>query len=185
LLQRGGLLLAGVLIGLLTSGLLLVLIAEPRGEPARLHPPPTPRPVRVHVAGAVRQPGVYELPQGAVVAQAIEAAGGGRPEADLEAVNLAAPLADGQQVFVPRRAADAALEPGSQAGSTPRSVLLNINTATASELEDLPGIGPVLAERIVAYRQEHGPFQKVEDLLRVPGIGPAKLADIEGLVTVR
>jgi competence protein ComEA len=171
------------MIGLLAAGLLWLLIAEPRGEAVRLIPPPTPGPLRVYVSGAVAHPGVYDLPLGSIVEQAVEAAGGPLEEADLDRINLAAPLEDGEQIRVPLQ-----IE-ASPVGVTPVSDphtadLVNINTATAPELELLPGIGPSLAQAIVSYRESHGLFHEIEGLLDVPGIGPAKLEQIRGLVTV-
>jgi competence protein ComEA len=184
--RRAAPIAVGVLIGLLAAGLLGLLIVEPRGEAIRLLPPPSPAPLRVHVSGAVAHPGVYSLPRGSIVQQAIEAAGGALTDADLDRVNLAAPVDDGQQVRVPfvtqppPEGATAVL-PGPD---PPATGLVNINTATAPELELLPGIGPSLAQSIVAYREAHGLFREVEDLLDVPGIGPAKLEQIRALVTV-
>ncbi|GIV00630.1 MAG: hypothetical protein KatS3mg014_2245 [Actinomycetota bacterium] len=140
-------------------------------------------PILVHVAGWVRRPGVYRLAAGARVIDAIEAAGGARRGALLEALNLAAPLADGTQVLVPR---EGRASPGAPpaAGGSGGTALVNVNTATADELETLPGIGEVLAQRIVDHRTEHGPFASVDDLLDVSGIGEAILEDIRDLVTV-
>ena len=135
------------------------------------------RVITVHVAGAVRSPGVVEVAAECRVGDAIAAAGGVLPDADLGRVNLAAPLADGQQVLVPATSAEAA---GTVAGDG----RVRINLAGVDELEALPGVGPVLAERIVAYREEHGPFTVVEDLLDVPGIGEAKLAALREAVLV-
>jgi len=182
---RAGPILLGVLIGLLAGGLVWLLIAEPQGEAVRLVPPPTPPPLHVHVSGSVVQPGVYDLPNGSIVEQAIEAAGGALPEADLDRINLAAALEDGLQIRVPSRTQ---APPGTQSlpldPDPPSGTLLNINTATAPELELLPGIGPALAQSIVAYREAHGLFRALEDLLDVPGIGPAKLEQVRGLITV-
>lgn len=133
--------------------------------------------IMVHVSGEVRVPGLVRLPEGARVGEAVAAAGGVTPLADLSSVNLAAPLADGQQVAVPGRGRS---DPGPAAGSGVGRVRLN--SATAAELEALPGVGPVLAGRIVAHREAHGPFASVEDLLDVPGIGEAKLAALRDLV---
>ncbi len=175
--------LAGVLTGLLAAGLLLLLTAPPRGRPVELKPPPTPGPLRVHVAGSVRQPGVYELPRGAIVLDALEAAGGPAPQARLEAINLAEPLQDGTRVFIPGAEAGGAapaqapaLEPAEPTAETQGPI--DPNTATAAELERLPGIGPVLAQNIIDYREAYGPFTRAEDLLKVPGIGEARLEQI-------
>lgn len=142
--------------------------------------PARPSPITVYVAGWVSRPGLVELSEGARLADAIAAAGGLLPGAEVAAVNLAAPLMDGEQVTVPGPAGD------SVETRVPEGDLrIDLNRATAAELDELPGIGPVIAERIVAYRADNGPFGAVEDLLDVPGIGEAKLADLRDLVVVR
>jgi competence protein ComEA len=135
----------------------------------------------VDVAGAVRRPGLYRLPSGSRIQNAIVAAGGTTRKAQLDAVNLAAPLADGEQVLVPGSAAAAAGSDPSASGPSP-SAPLDLNTATAEQLDALPGVGPVTAQKIIAYRQAHGPFHAVDELQGVPGIGPAKMAQLKGLV---
>jgi competence protein ComEA len=137
----------------------------------------------VDVAGAVRQPGVYEFAEGDRVIDAIERAGGSMPKADLSLLNLAAPLADGTQILVPKAGPPGAGVPGgSMPGST--SGLIDINSASETELETLSGIGEVLAATIVEYRTQNGPFASVEDLMDVSGIGPATLDEIRDQVTV-
>jgi competence protein ComEA len=135
----------------------------------------------VDVAGAVRRPGLYRLRSGARIDDAIVAAGGATAKAQLDAVNLAAPVADGEQVVVPSRGAGGAAATPSTAGSSP-SAPLDLNTATAEQLDALPGIGPVTAQKILDYRQAHGPFHSVAELEGVPGIGPGRLAQLKGLV---
>jgi competence protein ComEA len=132
--------------------------------------------LEVHVGGWVIAPGVITVVDGAIVADAIKAAGGFRPGADTDAVNLAAPLSDGQQIIVPG--------PADETGSAPSDGKVAINRASAEELDALPGVGPVLAERIVSHREEHGPFKTIEDLLQVSGIGESKLASIRDLVSL-
>lgn len=131
----------------------------------------------VHVSGAVAVPGLVRLPAGARAADAIAAAGGALPEAALGSVNLAAPLVDGQHLSVPH------LTPGSPAVA-PVATRVAVNSASAADLESLPGVGPVLAGRIVEHRERNGPFETVEDLLDVPGIGEAKLAALRDVVQV-
>lgn len=134
----------------------------------------------VDVVGAVRRPGLYRVPHGARVADAVARAGGVTPKAQLDIVNLAAPIADGEQIVVPRRgAAEAA---GGAAGPGATSGPVHLSTATAEQLDSLPGIGPVTAQKILAYRQQHGAFGSVEELDAVPGIGPARLEQLKGLV---
>jgi competence protein ComEA len=140
-------------------------------------------PVLVDVAGWVREPGVYTFETGARVIDAIEAAGGARPGAELDALNLAAPLVDGTQVLVPK--VGEAPPPGvAPPGDSALGGLVNVNTATAAELETLPGIGEVIAQAIVDHRTENGPFGSVEELLDVTGIGDATLENIRELVTI-
>jgi competence protein ComEA len=171
----------GILLGAVTSAVVFLAIADPRGRPIELLPPPTQAPLQVHVAGAVEHPGVYELPRGSIVEDAILAAGGAAPGADTDRVNLAAELVGGERILVPALVT-------AQAGGAPAAPasdgMLNLNIATAAELETLPGIGPGLAQSIVEYRESHGPFAAVEDLLFVPGIGPSRLAQIRELVRV-
>lgn len=139
---------------------------------------PAPR-VLVHVAGAVRRPGVYRLPKGARAIQALERAGGPVPRADLAGLNLAAPVQDGQQLLVPARAPAAGT--GAAAPATaPAGGPISLSSATPAQLEELDGIGPALAQRIVDWRTQHGGFGSVEELLEVPGIGPARLEAMRG-----
>lgn len=144
-------------------------------------PTPSTGPVLVHVAGAVRTPGVYELPAGARVDDAVRAAGGPLPVAELDGVNLAAFVTDGQRVYVPLEGEidPAAVADPASAGEVP----LDLNAATAEQLDSLPGVGPATAGAIVDDRERNGPFASVDDLVRVPGIGPAKLAALRELVT--
>lgn len=145
-------------------------------------------PLVVQAAGAVARPGVYRLPDGARVADLVDAAGGPAPDADLDRVALAARLVDGQRVAVPRRGEATAPEPAAGAAGTPAATApsgpVDLNTATVADLDRLPGVGPATAAAIVAYREQHGPFRTVDDLTEVPGIGPSKLAALRDLVTV-
>jgi competence protein ComEA len=150
-------------------------------EPVAAHPARSA--LVVHVVGEVRRPGLYRLREGARIADAVGRAGGPRRGADLAALNLAAPLVDGVQVLVPARARAAAApaDPASAAGGSVGPV--SLSSATVEELDELPGIGPITAEKIVDYRLEHGPFGSVDDLDAVPGIGPARLEQLRELVT--
>ncbi len=153
--------------------------------------------VVVHVAGAVRAPGVYTLPAGSRSVDALRAAGGPAPDADQDALNLAALVADGDQIVVPRRqrpepsaASDSPAASGSSRSPTkkledPGEGSVNINTASADELQRLPGIGPAMAARILTYRKEIGRFTSVEQLLDVSGIGEKKLAQMKPFVRIR
>jgi competence protein ComEA len=136
----------------------------------------------VHVAGAVRQPGVYRLRPGSRVDDAVSQAGGPRRRADLSAVNLAAELEDGRQIVVPLRAGAGG---GGAAASAPApGVPLNLNTATPEQLDELDGIGPATAQQIIAYREAHGGFSNVDELDQVPGIGETRLASLREQVRV-
>jgi competence protein ComEA len=133
----------------------------------------------VHVAGAVRRPGLYRLAEGKRVADAVAGAGGATAKADTAAINLAAPLADGIQVLVPSRVVVAAgsAAAGSEAAPAPAGPI-SLSSATVEQLDELPGVGPVTAQKIVDYRAEHGGFRSVDDLDAIPGIGPARLEQL-------
>ena len=148
------------------------------GEAAAASTTTTSGMARVHVSGMVRAPGVVDVPEGGIVADAIDAAGGLRADAVVDRINLAAPVADGDQVVVPGPGDQVDAGSAGQPGGGP----ISLNTSTAAELETLPGVGPVLAERIVSFRDQTGRFDDVEGLLEVPGIGEAKLAAIRDLV---
>jgi competence protein ComEA len=139
--------------------------------------------VVVDVVGAVRRPGLYRLPQGSRVADALARAGGAGHKADLAAINLAAPLADGEQVVVPSRGRGAVGSSGAAAGgAAAASGPVHLSTATLEQLDSLPGIGPVTAQKILDYRQKHGAFSSVDELDAVPGIGPARMDQLRDLV---
>jgi len=134
----------------------------------------------VHVVGAVRRPGLFRVSEGARIADALSRAGGPTKRADLSAVNLAAPLADGQQIVVPVRL-PAGLAP--PVGTSAPGAKVSLGIATIEQLDELPGIGPVTAQKIVDWRTSHGPFRSVEDLDDVPGVGPARIEQLRELVT--
>jgi competence protein ComEA len=172
--------------------LLLLAIRHFDGGSAAPAATPLPAPVRakptaakllvVDVAGAVRHAGLYRLRSGSRIDDAIAAAGGPTDKAQLDSVNLAAPVADGEQIVVPGRgAAGVASASPPAAGSSP-SAPLDLNSATLEQLENLPGIGPVTAQKILDFRQAHGAFHSVAELEGVPGIGPAHMAQLRGLV---
>ena len=158
----------------------LVITLQPR--PTDLPATPTPATINVYVSGAVNKPDVYTLPLNAIVKDAIAAAGGATAEADLERINLAAHLADQMQVDVPHKG-DAA-PPADGSNSNVANEKININTATAEELDKLPGIGPSIAKAIIDYRTTKGLFKKIEDINEVKGIGDALYAKIKDQITV-
>lgn len=160
--------------------------ALPVVEPAAISTTTAPPgPVVVHVAGAVLAPGVQRLPAGSRVIDAVEAAGGLRPDADAGRVNLAAELTDGTQIYVPA-VGEAAPPAGTAAGGAAEAGdgLVDLNTANSAALEELPGIGPATAAAIIDHRERNGPFVSVDGLLEVRGIGEAKLAQLRDLVRV-
>jgi competence protein ComEA len=154
---------------------------------------PARRALVVHIVGAVRRPGLYRLREGARVADAVARAGGATGAAELAALNLAAPLVDGVQVLVPSRSASPAgvesAESDSVAGAAVGPTTAGVgakpslSSATAEQLDELPGVGPVTAQKILDYRAEHGPFRSVDDLDAVPGIGPVRIEQLRDLVT--
>lgn len=181
----------GILLGLLLAGGMWVAARAPEGDSVQLRPAPTPEPIQVHVAGAVVRPGLYDLPEGSRVMDAIEAAGGFVAEADKNGINLAARLEDAQRLDVPFVSGYVAEEeqgfvvisegtPSPLAGEE----LVNINTASLEELDTLPGIGPTTAQKIIDYREANGAFARIEDIVNVSGIGSATFEDIKDLITV-
>ncbi len=146
----------------------------------------TPSPIRVYVSGAVRQPAVYELPPGSIVQDAMSAAGGPATDADLDHINLALELQDQQQIYVPRHGGSnqpPSVSGGASGSGETTGAPININTATAAELEALPRVGPTMAQRIIEYREANGPFATIEEIQNVPGIGPATFEGFKDPVT--
>jgi competence protein ComEA len=173
------------------AGRLLLRSADSAPPPVSAPPPAaaaattTASRVVVDVVGAVRRPGLYRFEQGARIADAVARAGGASRKADLAQVNLAAPLADGEQVVVPRRGAVAATPGPAATAGTPSAAPagpVHLNTATLDQLDSLPGVGPVTAQKILDYRAKHGAFGSVDELDAVPGIGPARLDQLRDLV---
>jgi competence protein ComEA len=196
---------AGVLVGLVAAVIgVRVLDADEGGSaPSATLPftttttagPTTTALARIvaHAAGAVAEPGVYEVAAGSRVADLLDASGGPTPDADLDRVNLAAPLADGQRIYVPRRGevsppvvveGGAGRSGGAGGGSSADSGPIDLNSADVDALDALPGVGPSTASAIVEHRESKGPFTSVDQLLDVRGIGPAKLDALRDLVTV-
>ncbi len=166
------------------------VVTSPSAMPASRSPSASPSPageIVVEVVGKVRDPQVVTLPEGARVLDAVEAAGGVRPGVDTTDQNLARVLVDGEQIRIglpaPAPAARSTGSPGGTASPATGGVI-DINTATAEVLEQIPGVGPVLAQRIIAYREQNGGFQTVEQLMEVSGIGEATFAQMQSMVTV-
>jgi competence protein ComEA len=189
----------GGIFGLLSAGVILLASQPPRGNAITLLPPPTPIPIQVHINGEVKSPGVYALPSESRVQDAISAAGGFTAQADDTSLNLAASLQDGSQIQVPNQTqAEAPLQtseftsnvpknpskPTTPSEAPPSVILININTASLEELETLSGIGPVTAEKIIAFREENGAFTSIEEIQKVSGIGPATYDKIKAFITV-
>lgn len=181
------------IVGVSLTAIILIQVRRPSPEPMILSTStpqptpmatPTPYTLRVYVTGAVQHPDVYLLPQDSIVKDALVAAGGATEDADLERINLALPVTDGQQIHVPRIGEEGpTIQPPSRQPMVNLGV--NINTADSAALESLPGIGPSLAQRIIDYRQSHGPFARIEDVMEVSGIGAATFEGIQDLITVR
>ena len=184
-------LLAAAIIATAAGGIVLMFRSADRSDGVVVTmPTPTTAPdaagstIKVYVSGQANLPGVYELPSDSRADDALRAAGGPTSQADLDSVNLAKRLSDEEQVHIPGRDEDgSAASKGPGAASTPGMVLLN--TATAEELETLPNIGPSRAKAIIEYREENGPFARVDDLTSVSGIGTGILESIRDLIEVR
>lgn len=182
-------LIIGVLFGLCSAGLILLVSRPRQGQAVLLRPPPTPMPLIINIDGEVVSPGVYTLPVDSRIQDAVKAAGGLTEGASPGSVNLAAPLEDGSHIYIPARVVSdednvgggsSALRLSAEGGITP---LVNINQASLEELVSLPGIGPVTAGKIISYREEHI-FTRVEEIQKVPGIGPATFEQIRAYLTV-
>jgi competence protein ComEA len=199
--------LIGLLAGFILAAALFLVSRLPAGKPVTLEPSPTKVPIEVQVTGAVVHPGLYAFPDDSRVQDAITAAGGLLAEADSGSVNLAAKLTDGQQLNIPggssgSTGSSAGTSPGTSSGTgsgSPFTViptagssitacadLVNINTASLTELESLPGIGPTIAQKIIDYRAptQHGPFANIQDILNVSGIGPTTFDEFKDKITV-
>lgn len=185
---RALVLAGGLLVLLVVGGRMLVDAGAAPARPAEAlvaaPSPIAPAKLVVHVTGAVSQPGLYRLREGSRVADAVVRAGGATASADTAAVNLAAPLADGMQVSIPSRVAGAAGAVAGTAatGSDAAPVRVSLNAASVAELDVLPGVGPVTAQKIVDYRTAHGGFRTVDDLDAIPGIGPVRIDQLRDLV---
>jgi competence protein ComEA len=166
----------GIIAGVLLTSLIWLAASPPRGEAVRLISAPTRPPIMVHVTGAVASPGLYYLPEGSRVNDAVQAAGGFLENADSSFINLAGVVKDGDKIHIPE------LMPGLSIGGS--GLLVNINFATQTELENLPGIGPTLAKRIIDYRNQYGFFNSIDSVKNVPGLGEAVFEQIKDLITV-
>jgi competence protein ComEA len=189
----------GVVCGLLGAGIVFLASRPPRGSMILLSPPPTPRFWVINISGAVVHPGVYELTTGSRVRDAVQAAGGLSSDASVSGTNLAALLVDGQSIVIPDSTSltplpaergdslsitiAPALKQGASANTASAS-LINLNTATLDELDELPDIGPVTAQSIIDYRTANGAFVTIEDIKKVPGIGQVMFDKIKDLITV-
>ena len=171
----------GIVIGLIAGAVIFLVTRQPTGKPILLAPTSSPAPVLVHVDGAVHQPGVVALEPGSRVQDAIRAAGGLVPEAEPANLNLAAPVADGQKIYVPRQGE---ASPTFVQGDSPTVDKVDLNTATLEVLMILPGIGEDRAKAIVAYREKTGGFKIIEEIQNIEGIGPATYEKLKDLIMV-
>lgn len=183
--------LLGLFVGMILSALILLVALPPRGTPVELLPAPTLAPISVHVSGAIREPGVYQLPQGSRVQEAVDAAGGLQIEADLQAINLAARIKDGEKIHIPVKgeiapSIPARTNPSEKIGSeaADEGTLVNINTASLEELLNLPGIGETRAKDIIAYRESHSGFKSIDEIQEVSGIGPVIFERLKDFIVV-
>jgi competence protein ComEA len=183
--------LSAALVGAVAVSLTVLLVRRPEAPrivvqpPAATRPiasPPVPERLVVHVSGEVIAPGVYQLPVGARIDDALKAAGGSTESGDIHRLNLAARLADGQQIVVPKRISPLLEASASVPSPTPGPI--NLNAASVAELDRLPGVGPVTAQRIVAYREQHGPFTSIEQLRQANLVNTATFEKIKELVSV-
>lgn len=178
-------LVLGVFIGLAATGIIIVVTSQPRGEPIRLLPKPTARPLVVNVTGSVTNPGVYSLAPESRIQDAIKAAGGATPDGDLSSINLAAWVVDAQNIVIPTfHQTEADKSTSIEANPASPTFPININRASVEELDSLPGIGKTKAEAIIAYRTQYGEFRSLTDLQNVSGIGPAIYDQIKDLITI-
>jgi competence protein ComEA len=179
----------GLTAGLLGAGILYLTSSQPAGIPIQLNQKPTSAPIIIHIVGAVKNPGVYSLPQESRTLDAIVAAGGYLPAADQGALNLAGYLEDGDRISVPEtitvtESRISFANPQVELLAQPVEGLININLAAQTELESLPGIGEVRSSQIIAYREEHGFFTSIDQIQKVPGIGPKIFENIQAYITV-
>lgn len=184
--------LAGFLLGLVVVGAIILVVSPQRGQPIALvtrtpnltpDPSATPGLIRVHVTGAINNPGVYTLQKEARLEDAIQAAGGLQETADPQSLNLAATLLDGQRLYIPS-AQEVTLAPDDKGLQVDVPSVVNINSASLAELDSLPGIGEVKAQAIITYRHQNGLFTALEDLLKVEGISQSLYEKLEGLITI-
>jgi competence protein ComEA len=175
----------GLFLGLLAAAVILLAAGRPNSTPVMLLPTPAPSHLTIEIAGEVVKPGVFTLPPGSRVQDAIRAAGGLTSTANPDSLNLAAGLFDGQKILVMAEGQPLIL-PTDTERSIPIEVSgpIDINTATVEILDTLPGIGPAKAADIISYRQKHGAFDRIEDIQNVSGIGPATFENIRDLITV-
>lgn len=175
-----GFIIIGVLLGI---GVLFLVTRPPEGSPITLLPAPSPVPITVYVSGRVNHIGLYALPSGSRVNDAIQAAGGFSEDANRGALNLAKILEDGEQLDIPELITST-VAGGRMGSSDPSFTLVNINTATLEQLDTLPEIGPKTAQEIINYREANGSFAGIEDIMKVPRIGQVTFEKIKGLITV-
>ena len=178
--------LLGIILGIAATSAILIIAAQPKGEPIFLSPPATPSPMKIYITGSVTHPGVYSMPVTSRVEELVQMAGGFTSDADETSVNLAALLIDGQKIVVPFKQTESLTGmPNNTPGPTQVAYPININTASTSELTILPGIGDLKAQSIIKYREQNGPFKSIEDLQNVSGIGAGIFSKLKGLIIVK
>ncbi len=180
-------LLLGIFFGLLCCAVILLVSSPPKGTPVILLPTHTPGKITIDISGEVKSPGVYELPFNSRVNDALIAAGGLLPNGNTQVINLAAKINDGQKIFIPSietKSESIPIESITQPSNIAPGGLININTADQASLETLPGIGPGKAADIITFRQNNGPFDTIEEIMKVTGIGPKTFEEIKIFITV-
>jgi competence protein ComEA len=179
--------LLGIILGLLFSAVVYLVAVPPKGTPISLEPLSTPGPITVYIHGSVQQPGVYTLPHISRLSDAVKAAGGMLDTADTSSINLAQSLKEGENIRIPSKE-DRVVVPAIQGNGTDEKSVstspININTATQADLETLPGIGVTRAKDIITHRETNGPFLTIDEIQKVPGIGPATFERLRPLISV-
>jgi competence protein ComEA len=172
--------IVGVLLG---AGIIFLVTRPPRGEPIILLPAPSQSPFTVYVNGAVKKPGLFAVPPGSRVNDVIQAAGGTTDDANIDTLNLARIIEDGEQITVPERI-NSTLDSNETEVSDPSLLMVNINTASLEQLDTLPGIGPITGQNIIDYRTANGPFTTIEQLLDVPNIGQITFDKVKDFISI-
>ena len=181
-MKRFQILIFGVLLGLITGGVIVLISSYPSGTEIQILPAPTPKSPIVYITGEINTPGLYTMPKGSRIGDIIDVSGGLTKSADVSNINLAQILRDGEKIIIPDISVNVD-NPNVEANPILKT-FVDINTAGVAELDTLPGIGLMKAEEILKYRNEHGNFDSIEEINNIPGIGPVIFSQIQNLITV-